>query len=138
MACVHGHGSGASLGKQLEVVCHPWVQMEGVGPLSPALSLPAGFIGALYHIPASGIISYILDLQEGESLLPPLQEDPQNTSFPPEGGLGAVLIPKANNLLLWRIFLSSSQWKCVYRETVFDLDKCFTDVNKAGGQGDKR
>lgn len=28
--------------------------------------------------------------------------------------------------------LSSNQWKCVYRETMFDLDKCFTDVNKAG------
>lgn len=36
------------------------------------------------------------------------------------------------------VFLSSNQWKCVYQETVFDLDKCFTDVNKAGGRREKR
>lgn len=35
-------------------------------------------------------------------------------------------------------FLSSNQWKCVYQETVSDLDKCFTDVNKAGEGGGGR
>lgn len=46
--------------------------------------------------------------------------------------LEVLSILRAKNLLLWRIFLSSNQWKCVYQVTVFDLDKCFTDVNKAG------
>lgn len=32
-------------------------------------------------------------------------------------------------------FLPSNQWKCVYQGTVFDLDKCFSDVNKAGERG---
>lgn len=29
-------------------------------------------------------------------------------------------------------FLASNQWKCVYQETVLGLDKCYSDVNKAG------
>lgn len=52
--------------------------------------------------------------------------------------LKVLLIPRAKNLLLWRIFLSSNQWKCVYQETVFDLDKCFTDVNRAGERDNRR
>lgn len=63
-----------------------------------------------------------------------------------DGGLGrgdkrdlkVLSIPRAKNLLLWRIFLSSNQWKCVYQETVFDLDKCFTDVNRAGERDRRR
>lgn len=61
-----------------------------------------------------------------ESLLPPLKRGPQNAYFSPRwrAGVGnkrdlAVLsIPRATNLLLQGIFLSSNQWKCIYQENV--------------------
>ena len=131
---------GACLGKQLEVVCHPWVQHGRGQPFRPSSqSLPGGFIGALYHISASGVISYIPYLQEGVPPASTLRWSPKHILLSrveswrrDKRDLEVLLIPRAKNLLLWRIFLSSNQWKCVYQETVFDLDKCFTDVNKAG------
>lgn len=68
----------ACLGKQLEVVCQPWMQHEGVSPLGPGLSPPGGFIGALYHISASGVIFYIPYLQEGVSPASTLRGSPKH------------------------------------------------------------
>lgn len=145
MACVHGRGcrcrciGALAWGSSLRWFVTHGCSTEGVNPCGPVLSLPGGFIGALYifcfrclildHIPAGGGLSC-------------LHSTGVPKTHPPmwAGGLGAryrmdleaLLIPRAKNLLLWRIFLSSNQWKCVYQETMFDLDKCFTDVNKAG------
>lgn len=132
---------GPCLGKQLEVVCHPWVQRGRGQPLQPSSQSPRWIYRCIIsyivcfvclildHIPAGGGISSF------HSTGVPKTHPPHQA-----GGLGAryrmdleaLLIPRAKNLLLWRIFLSSNQWKCVYQETMFDLDKCFTDVNKAG------
>lgn len=129
---------GPCLGKQLEVVCHPWVQHGRGQPSRPCCQSPRWIYRCIYRLLR---VSYLRShtCRRGYLLLP-LYGVPKTHPPHQAGGLGAryrmdleaLLIPRAKNLLLWRIFLSSNQWKCVYQETMFDLDKCFTDVNKAG------
>lgn len=51
----------------------------------------------------------------------------------------SVIDPQSTESAAPEDFLPSNQWKCGYQENVFDLDKCFSDVNRAGvgGRGDK-
>jgi len=47
-----------------------------------------------------------------------------------------VIDPQSAESAALEDFLPRNQWKCVYQENVFDLDKCFSDVNRAGaGRG---
>lgn len=125
-------GAGA-LRKQLEGVCHPRVQQGG----------------GQRDLQVPHIIHPLQVSQPASSPASPQREGPKAPPLHQGGGLGwgmrgvwRLLIPRAKTVLLWGIFfLSSNQWKCVYQKTVFGLDKCFSDVNKAGerdGVGENR
>lgn len=71
MGCLDGHGyrcqSAGVLawGSSWRCFVTHGCSMKRISPLGPALSIPGGFIGALYHISALGVVSYIPYVQEG-------------------------------------------------------------------------